>query len=54
MIRRAVALGFVLVISIVRFWLMRLNGPRTLERRARWVQATCVRVLRSLDIRLPC
>ena len=54
MIRRAVALVFVLVTSIVRFWLMRLSGPRTLERRARWVQETCVRVLRSMDIRLPC
>jgi 1-acyl-sn-glycerol-3-phosphate acyltransferase len=51
MIRRAVALAFVLVTSIIRFWLMRLSGPRTLERRARWVQQTCVRVLRSMDIR---
>lgn len=50
MIRRAVALAFVLIISIVRFWLMRLSGPRTLERRARWVQDTCIRVLRSMDI----
>jgi 1-acyl-sn-glycerol-3-phosphate acyltransferase len=51
MIRRAVALVFVLIISIVRFWLMRLRGPRTLERRAHWVQETCVQVLRSMDIR---
>lgn len=50
MIRRAVALGFVLLISIARFWLLALKGPRTLERRARWVQETCVRVLRSMDI----
>ena len=42
MIRRAVALGFVLVTCIFRFWLMRLGGPRTLERRARWVHETCV------------
>ena len=50
MIRRAVALAFVLVTSILRFWLMRLGGPRTLERRARWVQDTCRGVLHSMDI----
>jgi 1-acyl-sn-glycerol-3-phosphate acyltransferase len=50
-IRRAVALGYVLIASIASFWLMRLTGPRTLERRARWVQETCIRVLRSMDIR---
>jgi 1-acyl-sn-glycerol-3-phosphate acyltransferase len=50
MIRRAVALVLVLITSIVRFWMMRLGGPRTLERRARWVQETCVGVLRSMDI----
>lgn len=49
-IRRAVALAFVLIASIIRFWLMRLGGHRTLERRARWVQKTCVHVLRSMDI----
>jgi lyso-ornithine lipid O-acyltransferase len=49
-IRRAVALAFVLIMSIARFWLMRLSGPRTLERRARWVQQTCRHVLRSMDI----
>jgi 1-acyl-sn-glycerol-3-phosphate acyltransferase len=51
MVRRAVALAFVLITSIVRFWLMRLSGPRTLERRARWVQQTCQGVLRSMQIR---
>ncbi len=50
MIRRTVALVLVLITSILRFWMMRLSGPRTLERRARWVQETCVRVLRSMDI----
>jgi 1-acyl-sn-glycerol-3-phosphate acyltransferase len=48
--RRAVALSFVLIASILRFWLMRLGGPRTLERRARWVQKTCLGLLRSMDI----
>jgi len=48
--RRAVALSFVLVASILRFWLMRLGGPRTLERRALWVQKTCLGILHSLGI----
>ena len=48
--RRAVALVSVVIASIVRFWLMRLRGPRTLEQRARWVQETCAHVLRSMDI----
>jgi 1-acyl-sn-glycerol-3-phosphate acyltransferase len=50
MIRRAVALVLVLIASIVRFWMMRLSGPRTLERRARWVQKTCIGVLWAMDI----
>lgn len=50
LIRRAVALVFVLLMSIVRFWLMRLGGNATLENRARWVQQTCKRVLRAMDI----
>ncbi len=48
--RRAVALAFVLISSIFRFWLMRLSGPRTLERRAVWLQKTCLGVLRSIGI----
>jgi 1-acyl-sn-glycerol-3-phosphate acyltransferase len=48
--RRAVALGFEIIICIVRFWLMRLSGPLTLERRARWVQASACRMLACLDI----
>lgn len=51
MARRAVALVFVLISSIIRLWLMPLRGPRTLERRARWVQKTCLDVLRSMGIR---
>jgi 1-acyl-sn-glycerol-3-phosphate acyltransferase len=50
MIRRAVALAVVLAASIVRFQMLRLSGPRTLERRARWVQKTCVGVLWAMDI----
>lgn len=51
MIRRAVALVYVLISSIADFWLMPLGGARILERRARWVQKTCRRVLWSMDIR---
>ena len=51
MIRRAVALVFVLAASVVRYWLLRVRGPLTLERRARWLQDTCIRVLRSMDVR---
>lgn len=51
MVRRAVALAFVLSTCVVHFWLMRLKGPRTPERRARWLQRTCNRILRSMGIR---
>jgi len=49
--RRAVVLAYVLVKCILRFWWMRLRGPRTLERRALWLQKTCNDVLDSLEIR---
>jgi lyso-ornithine lipid O-acyltransferase len=49
-VRRAVALAFVLATCVVRFWLMRLKGPRTLERRAQWVQKSCLAILGSMDI----
>jgi 1-acyl-sn-glycerol-3-phosphate acyltransferase len=48
--RRAVALGFEIILCIVRFQLMRLHGPLTLERRALWVQQTSRRMLASLGI----
>ena len=48
---RAVALAFVLILCIVRYWLDRLRGPMTLERRARWLQGSCRGVLKCLDIR---
>lgn len=51
MIRRAVALVFVLAASVIRYWMLRLRGPIALERRARWLQDTCTRVLRSMDVR---
>jgi 1-acyl-sn-glycerol-3-phosphate acyltransferase len=45
-----VALAYVLIKCIFRFWILRLSGPRTLERRALWLQKTCVQVLQSLEI----
>jgi 1-acyl-sn-glycerol-3-phosphate acyltransferase len=45
-----VALVLAIIISIVRFWLLRLQGPRTLERRALWVQECSRRFLKCLDI----
>lgn len=49
-IRRAVALGFEIILCILRFWLLRLKGPRTLERRALWVQQTAKGMLACLGI----
>ncbi len=49
-IRRAVALGSVLILCILRFWLMRLRGPLTLERRAQWTQACARMILTSFGI----
>lgn len=51
LIRRAVTLAFELITSIFGFWLMRLGGPLTLERRALWLHETCIRVLRTMEIR---
>lgn len=48
--RRAVALGFALALSIVRFWILRLRGPLTLEKRALWVQQTCLGILKGVGI----
>lgn len=44
------ALAFALVKCILRFWVMPLKGPRTLERRALWLQKSCNDVLDSLEI----
>ena len=43
-IRRAVALVVEILLCIIRFWLLRLKGPLTLERRALWSQG-CARTL---------
>ena len=50
-IRRAVALVFAIVLSIVRYWLLRLRGPISLERRALWGQQTARLILACVGIR---
>jgi 1-acyl-sn-glycerol-3-phosphate acyltransferase len=50
-IRRAVALAFALAMCVVRYWLDRLRGPMTLERRALWLQGSARAILRVLDIK---
>jgi 1-acyl-sn-glycerol-3-phosphate acyltransferase len=50
--RRAVALGFALALCIVRFWILRLRGPLTLEKRAQWVSQTSRGILSIVGIRL--
>jgi 1-acyl-sn-glycerol-3-phosphate acyltransferase len=42
---------FSILNCIVRFWLMPLSRPRTLERRALWIQASAKHMLKSLGIR---
>lgn len=44
-------LGAALALNILHFWLMRLRGRLTLERRALWLQASCRSVMRSMGIR---
>jgi lyso-ornithine lipid O-acyltransferase len=51
LLRRTVALFLVLSAAILRYWTLRIRGPLTLNRRALWLQDTCIRVLRSIDIR---
>jgi 1-acyl-sn-glycerol-3-phosphate acyltransferase len=48
--RRAVALGWVLTLCILRFWLIRLRGPLTMERRALWMQSSSKLILASMGI----
>jgi lyso-ornithine lipid O-acyltransferase len=48
--RRAVALALALVLCIIHYWIARLRGPLTMERRALWVQSASQIVLKSLGI----
>jgi 1-acyl-sn-glycerol-3-phosphate acyltransferase len=45
-----VALGFALVLSMVRFALLRMRGPVSLERRSLWVQQTTRDILSSVGV----
>ncbi len=50
-IGRAVALAFALALCVVRYWLARLRGPMTMERRALWLQGSARAILKVLGIR---
>ena len=49
-LRRAVALGWAVLISLLHYAVERLRGPMTLERRALWVQVSSLRATRCLGI----
>jgi lyso-ornithine lipid O-acyltransferase len=49
--RRAVALAIALLTCIIRYWLLRLRGPLTIECRALWLQSACLGVLASVGVR---
>lgn len=49
--RRAVALGLVLILCLLRLVTFRLRGPLTLKRRALWLQSSAHLVIASLGIR---
>jgi lyso-ornithine lipid O-acyltransferase len=50
-VRRAVALGFALAGVVLRYWILRLRGPLTMEQRARWTQQSGRGILQSMGIR---
>ena len=50
-VRRAVALAVALALCIFRFWLLRLRGPVTMERRALWVQQAARGILAGVGIK---
>jgi lyso-ornithine lipid O-acyltransferase len=45
-----VTLGLALAACILHYWLIRLRGTITLERRALWLQAACRRVMAAMGI----
>jgi 1-acyl-sn-glycerol-3-phosphate acyltransferase len=50
-VRRAVALGLTLAVCVLLYWLGRLRGPYTLERRALWMHDAARLTMRSMGIR---
>jgi 1-acyl-sn-glycerol-3-phosphate acyltransferase len=49
--RRAVTLCATLFLCILRYWLIRIRGPLTLQQRALWMQSAGRQVVSSLGIR---
>jgi 1-acyl-sn-glycerol-3-phosphate acyltransferase len=49
-LRRAVALAWSLALVVVRFWLIRIRGPLTMEQKAQWSQMASRTVLGALGI----
>jgi len=49
-VRRAVTLGCALALCFFRYWVIRVRGPLSLERRALWLQDACRLVLASLGV----
>ncbi len=49
-LRRAVALAFALIVVVAHYWLARLRGPMTLERRALWLQQAARAIQASMGI----
>jgi 1-acyl-sn-glycerol-3-phosphate acyltransferase len=45
-----VALAFALALCIVRYWLIRVRGPLTMEQRALWCQQSAKRILAGVGI----
>ncbi|MGB6689308.1 MAG: lysophospholipid acyltransferase family protein [Terracidiphilus sp.] len=43
-------LGLALAACILHYWLTRLQGPLTLERRAFWLQSACKRVMAAMGV----
>jgi 1-acyl-sn-glycerol-3-phosphate acyltransferase len=50
-IRRAMTLASVLGFGFLRYWILRLRGPLTMEERAQWAQQTCRGILKGAGIR---
>jgi len=46
-----VALVLALAFSIARYWLLRLRGPISMQRRAEWAQQTAKAIMRGVGIR---
>jgi len=50
-LRRAVALVFALLLCVVRYWLLRVRGPLTMEQRGQWGHACGKPIMAALGIK---